>query len=203
MLHAERSICEGDGEATTVLGTIVVHVIPDYRTLPFITSQSPYFEVFRSGGGAPAEGTTGSEIATVIYGWGLTPLYASGAVAWPISEELFARIYSSRDAFWTVIARRNSRWHVYVSNDRSGIYAIGYPALTLFDRLVHLAELTTLAGAAYVLVLLGDGRLHARRRASVRASGERCCGRSAPASTASCSSRSCSRRSFRSSRSRS
>ena len=31
---------------------------------------------------------------------------------------------------------------------------IGYPALTLFDRLVHLAELTTLAGAAFVLVLI-------------------------------------------------
>jgi signal transduction histidine kinase len=155
MLHAERSICEGEGAAARVLGAIVVHVVPDYRTLPFITSQSPYFEVFRSGAGAPAEGTTGNEIAIVIYGWGLTPLYASGAVAWPISEELFGRIYRSREAFWTSIGRGNSRWHVYVSNDRSGIYAIGYPALNLFDRLVHLAELTTLAGIAYLLVLLG------------------------------------------------
>ena len=155
MLHAERSICEGDGAAARVLGAIVVHVVPDYRTLPFITSQSPYFEVFRSGAGAPGEGTTGNEIAVVIYGWGLTPLYASGAVAWPISEELFARIYRSRDPFWTSTGRGNSRWHVFVSNDRSGIYAIGYPALSLFDRLVHLAELTTLAGIAYVLVLVG------------------------------------------------
>ena len=155
MLHAGRNICEGDGADARILGAIVVHVVPDYRTLPFITSQSPYFEVFRSGAGAPVEGTTGNEIATVIYGWGLTPLYASGALAWPISEDLFARIYRSRAAFWTSIGRGNSRWHVYVSNDRSGIYAIGYPALSLFDRLVHLAELTTLAGTAYVLVLLG------------------------------------------------
>ena len=155
MLHAERSICEGDGADVRVLGAIVVHVIPDYRTLPFVTSQSPYFELFRSGAGAPGEGTTGNEIAIVIYGWGLTPLYASGAVAWPVSEELFARIYRSREAFWTEIGRGNSRWHVYVSNDRSGIYAIGYPTLSLFDRLVHLAELTTLAGIAYLLVLLG------------------------------------------------
>ncbi len=157
MLHAERSICEGDGAGVRVLGAIVVHVIPDYRTLPFVTSQSPYFELFRSGAGAPGEGTTGNEIAIVIYGWGLTPLYASGAVAWPVSEELFARIYRSREAFWTEIGRGNSRWHVYVSNDRSGIYAIGYPTLSLFDRLVHLAELTTLAGIAYLLVLLGTG----------------------------------------------
>ena len=54
MLHAERMICE-DGDPTRVAGSIVVHVAPDYRTLPFITSQSPYFEVFRSQGGAPAE----------------------------------------------------------------------------------------------------------------------------------------------------
>ncbi len=155
MLHAGRSICEGEGADARILGAIVVHVVPDYRTLPFITSQSPYFEVFRSGEGAPREGTTGSDIAIVIYGWGLTPLYASGAVAWPIGDELFGRIYRSRDAFWTEIGRGNSRWHVFLSNDRSGIYAIGYPVLTLFDRLVHLAELTTLAGAAYAIVLLG------------------------------------------------
>lgn len=155
MLHAERSICETEGAGTRILGAIVVHVVPDYRTLPFITSQSPYFEVFRSGAGAPREGTTGNEIAIVIYGWGLTPLYASGAVAWPISEQLFGRIYRSRDSFWTEVGRGNSRWHVFLSNDRSAIYAIGYPALTLFDRLVHLAELTTLAGAAYAIVLLG------------------------------------------------
>ena len=44
---------------------------------------------------------------------------------------------------------------MYFSNDRVFIYAIGYPTLTLFDHLVHLAELTTLSGAVYVLVLLG------------------------------------------------
>jgi signal transduction histidine kinase len=155
MLHAHRSICEGQGADARVLGTIVVHVVPDYRTLPFITSQSPYFEVFRSGEGAPDEGTTGSEVSVVIYGWGLTPLYTSGAVAWPITDELFTRVYGSREPFWTTMSRGDGRWHVFFSNDRSAIYAIGYPALTLFDRLVHLAELTTLAGAAFVLVLIG------------------------------------------------
>ena len=151
MLHAHRSICEGDGPAARVLGTIVVHVVPDYRTLPFITSQSPYFEIFRSGEGAPVEGITGSEVNVVIYGWGLTPLYVSGSVAWPITDELFQRVYGSREPFWT----KTGPWHVFVSNDRSAIYAIGYPALTVFDRFVHLAELTTLAGTAFVLVLIG------------------------------------------------
>ena len=44
---------------------------------------------------------------------------------------------------------------VYFSNDRERIYAIGYPVLTLFDHLVHLAELTTFGGAAFLLVLVG------------------------------------------------
>ncbi|CAN5716437.1 hypothetical protein BH18ACI5_BH18ACI5_16880 [soil metagenome] len=157
MLHAERSICEGEGSSRRILGAIVVHVVPDYRTLPFITSESPYFEVFRRDGGAPVEGVTGNDVDIAIYGWGLTPLYASGAAAWPITDDLFARIYRSREPFWTDLPRGNSRWHVFVSNDRNGIYAIGYPALTVFDRLVHLAELTTLAATAYVVVLLVTG----------------------------------------------
>jgi signal transduction histidine kinase len=154
MLHAERSICSPAAGVTRVLGSIVLHIVPDYRTLPFITSQSPYFEVFRSQGRAPTEGTRGSDVDIVIYGWGLTPLYASGVAAWPITDELFARIYGSRAPFWTDLDRGDVGWHVYFSNDRNGIYALGYPALTLFDRFVHLAELTTLAGAAFVIVLL-------------------------------------------------
>ena len=154
MLHAHRSICEGNGAMARVLGTIVLHVVPDYRTLSFVTSRRPYFEVFRAGEGLPLEGSTGSEVNVVIYGWGLTPLYASGSVAWPITEELFARVYGSREPFWAEMGRGDARWHVFFSNDRAGIYAIGYPALTLFDRLVHLAELTTLAGTAFFLVLV-------------------------------------------------
>ncbi len=40
-------ICVGD-EPRRSVGTIVLHLaVDDYRTLPFITSQSPYFELFR------------------------------------------------------------------------------------------------------------------------------------------------------------
>ena len=155
MLHAGRSICEVTGNTTRVLGSIVLHLVPDYRTLPFITSQSPYFEVFRSQQGAPTEGTRGSDVEIVIYGWGLTPLFASGAAAWPITDDLFARIYRSREPFWTELERGDVRWYVFFSNDQNGIYGLGYPALTLFDRFVHLAELTTLAGVAFVVVLVG------------------------------------------------
>ena len=153
MLHAERGVCE-DGE---IVGTVVVHVMLDYRNLLFISSQSPYFELFRaSGSRAPGEGTPGSDVDVAIYGWGLHPIYSSARIAWPIDESLFQRLYTKdRAPFWADIERSDGKYRVYFSNDRFFIYAIGYPALTGFDHLVHLAELTTLAGLTFVLVLIG------------------------------------------------
>jgi signal transduction histidine kinase len=157
MLHAERRICvPADGGLVGPVGTIVLHVVFDYRTLPFITSQSPYFELFRSAdSGAPGESTIGANIEIAIYGWGLQPLYTSRPSAWPIDDALFSRLYRSRDPFWTIIQAGGAKHRVYFSNDRAGIFAIGYPVLSVFDHFVHLAELTTLAGAGFVIVLLG------------------------------------------------
>ena len=158
MLHAEKKICTASpsGAPGGPVGTIVVHVLFDYRTLPFITSQNPYFEVFRpEGGAAPREGTTGSDVDVAIYGWSLSTTYSSSRATWPIGDALFTRIYDpARRPFWTTIGTGNDRYRVYFSNDRVFIYAIGYRALTPFDHLVHLAELTTLSATAYLLVLL-------------------------------------------------
>ena len=128
MLHAERSICDPTG---TVVGSIVVHVMLDYRNLLFISSQSPYFELFRPTElRAPGEGTPGSDVDVAIYGWGLHPLYTSGRTAWSIDDALFQRIYDkSRAPFWASIARSDGDFQVYFSNDRFFIYAIGYPSL--------------------------------------------------------------------------
>jgi signal transduction histidine kinase len=159
VLHAQRSICTTDGSAgpPQAAGMVVVHVALDYRTLPFITSQSPYFEVFRpSGTHGVREGTPGADVGVAIYGWGLQPIYTSGLSSWPITDELFQRLYDpGRAPFWTTILQGHNRYQVYFTNDRARIYALGYPALTLFDHLVHFAEVSTLAGAAFVLVLLG------------------------------------------------
>ena len=158
MLHAERRICveNGNGGEPAVAGTIVLHVVFDYRTLPFITSQSPYVELFRpSSTSVPAEATAGDDVEIAIYGWGLQPLYTSSPSAWPIGDELFDRLYRSREPFWTVIQSGGTRYRVHFSNDRAGIFALGYPILSVFDHFVHLAELTTLAGAGFLVVLLG------------------------------------------------
>ena len=142
MLHAERGICR-DG---AVSGTIVVHVMLDYRALPFISSQSPYFEVFRTEAGGAADTR---EIDLVIYGWGLLPIYASES-AWPIDDALFHRIYAARDGFWWTLDNAERRSHVYIANDRAGIFLVGYPAFSPFDHVIHLAELATLAALVYV-----------------------------------------------------
>ncbi|HEU4938310.1 MAG TPA: HAMP domain-containing sensor histidine kinase [Vicinamibacterales bacterium] len=160
LLHAARQICtmpSGD-EPRRVVGTIVVHVLVfDYRTLPFITSQSPYFEVFRpADAGTGLDDVAGSEVEVAIYGWGLGAVYNSPHAAWSIDDDLFARIYDpARRPFWTTVQTNGDRYRVFFSNDRVFIYAIGYRTLTLFDHLVHLAELTTLSGVFYVLVLVG------------------------------------------------
>ena len=156
VLHAERGICQA-GTGVPV-GTIVLHLaVDDYRTLPFITSQSPYFELFRPSQGTDSrEAAPGNDVHVAIYGWGLEPVYTSALSAWPITESLFQRIYDpARTPFWEPIPLGEDTFRVYFTNDRVGIYAIGYPQLTLFDHLVHLAEVSTLAGAAFVLVLLG------------------------------------------------
>ena len=158
VLHAERALCVGGGDDPRLSGgTIVLHLaVDDYRSLPFITSQSPYFELFRpSPNSAGRELAPGNDVHVAIYGWGLEPVYTSGLSAWPITEELFQRIYDpARQPFWERIQLGEDTYQVYFTNNRARIYAIGYPRLTLFDHLVHLAEVSTLAGAAFVLVLL-------------------------------------------------
>ena len=58
-------------------------------------------------------------------------------------------------------------YEVYLANDRQFIYALGYAIPGVFDHFVRLAELTTLAAAAYVLVLVGNALF--ARLARVRA----------------------------------
>jgi signal transduction histidine kinase len=170
MLHAQRHICRDlPAGGVEAVGTIVVHVVPDYRTLPFITSQSPYFEVFRLQDGLRARETpVARDVEAVIYGWGLGPIFASGRTAWPIGENLFAQIYGSREPFWATVDLGGSRYHVHFANDRAGIYAVGYRAPSLFDDLVHLAELTTLSGAVFLVALLATALFTRVARARAR-----------------------------------
>ncbi len=157
LLHAGRGICvedpPGSGRQVTV-GAIVIHSMLDYGTLPFITSQNPYVELLRGNRDLISESMSGRDVEFVVYGWSRRPLYTSGTRAWTLSEETFDRIYASRQPFWTGLEQGGRAYHVYLANDRGGIYALGYPAVSPIGHLINLAELCTLSASVYVGLLL-------------------------------------------------
>jgi signal transduction histidine kinase len=156
MLHAQRAICAVDpatGEED-VVGGIIIHVMLDYSSLPFLSTQGPYAHLLR-GADAPGGGTPPpDDVDLVLYGWGRSTMYASGERVWPLPDEAFARAYRSREGFWTTQWRGNRLHDIYVVNDRLAIYVIGYPRLTLLGHLVRLAEVATLAGLGTLLLLM-------------------------------------------------
>ncbi len=149
--QASRGICDHG----VVRGAIVVRVMLDYQTLPFLSSQNPYLESLRPERAAAPEGSQGNDIEFVAYGWSRAPFSEGGANTWPLSDALFRRTVESRAPFWTTIDRNDSTFRVYFANDRGGIYAIGYPVVTVFGHLITLAELMVLVGVFYLLLLAG------------------------------------------------
>lgn len=147
MLHAERSVCDAEGRA---LGAVVIHVMFDYRALPFVSGINPYDDLLRSAGQPQA--ARPREIQTVVYGWGRVPRFTSGQTAWPLTPALLNRIEQSRDPFWTTQHTDTGTFRVYFANNRAGIYALGYPVSSLFDHLSRLAETTAVAAVLFLLV---------------------------------------------------
>jgi len=153
LLHAGRNIC---GPGRTHLGAIVIHVILDNSTLSFLSSQNPYIELLRRRSAERPDEVRGRDIELVVYGWSRTALYVSGAGAWPIDDALFARVCASRRPFWTRLLTGGATSHVYLQNDRSGIYALGYPVIPPIEHFINLAELAALVGVAYLGILAGS-----------------------------------------------
>ncbi len=151
MLHAERGVCD---EAGRVTGALVLHVMLDYATLSFISSQNPYFELSRGRASDVHDATPGQDVGLVIYGWGRTPIFTTTRRAWPLQDDLFQRLYQSNDGFWTELVLAGERSQVYFVNDRDGIYALTSPAFSRFDHGVHLAELATLGALTALSALL-------------------------------------------------
>ncbi len=154
MLHAERGLCVDDGKGgERIIGAIVAYVMLDYSALSFISSQSPYYEFFR----APRttrEGTPGGDVELTVFGWGRLPIYTSLSRSWLLTDEVFDTAYRSREGFWTTLARGDGADRVYVSNNRNGIYVVGYPILTPFTHLVNLGELTAFAALLFVVLVV-------------------------------------------------
>jgi signal transduction histidine kinase len=152
VLHAGRLVCAAD-PAAPPLGSVVVRAILDYENLPFIYSRSPYVELMRPSGPLRDERLAGRDVEFAVYGWSRTPLYQSGATAWPLTDGVFARIEQGREPFWAVLTRGDARFAVYLQNDRGGIYALGFPVVSVLGHLMNLAEMTVLAACAFLLLL--------------------------------------------------
>jgi signal transduction histidine kinase len=149
VLRASRGICEGG----RVVGAIVVRAMLDYQTLPFISTRRPYFESLRPAREAPAEGVFGRDVEFAVYGWSGAPIYAAGTRVWTLRDDIFNRMVASRESFWATVERDGDAFRVYFVNDRGGIYALGYPVITWFGHVINLAELVTLTGVLYVVLL--------------------------------------------------
>ena len=123
MLHAERGLCGAGGE---FLGAVVVRIMPDYRTLPFVTSANPYYDALGSRRSAPRGfarvGTPGRRLrlepaADVRVGpHHLAARSGPGRSGVSIARSLLGRSASTDEG------RDVSR---VVLNDRGGIYARG------------------------------------------------------------------------------
>jgi signal transduction histidine kinase len=149
VLRASRAICSRGRR----LGSVVVRAMLDYRTLPFIVSESPYLESLGPVRGALTDDSSLRDLEFVVYGWSRAPIQTSGTSVWTLPDPVFDRLVAARDPFWETVARDDTTYRVHFLNDRGGIYALGYPTVTAFGHLVALAELTALSGVMFVVLL--------------------------------------------------
>src|SRR6185503_11247637 len=96
-----------------------------------------------------------NDLQVVIYGWSLQSLFAHGRGPWPISKEIDDRLYKSRDPFWIDVESRGRKYRVHFTNDRAGVYALGFPVPTALHHVLRLAEITAVLSVIFVLMLIG------------------------------------------------
>jgi len=153
ILHAGRALCSNVPGARP-RGSIVIHAMPDFENLPFISSRSPYVELFRPPESIRGDGLAGRDIEFAAYGWSRTQFYPVAGTAWSLPDDVFARVEESRTPFWARLTRGQDLYDVFLLNDRGGIYALGFPVISALDHLVNLAEVTVLAVVTCLLILV-------------------------------------------------
>ncbi len=152
MLHAMRGVCDETGR---VLGGIVVHIASsDYQALPFLASANPYAEMLGVTAAQPQQPRL-PDLQVTVYGWSARTIFTSGQAAWPVSPATFDRLYDPGEPFWTDLQADGQTWHVHFSQNRAGIYAIGYPRPTLFEHGTRLAEIGAIAAVFFVVLQVG------------------------------------------------
>ena len=167
VLRTARGICSRG----RIIGTIVVRVMLDYRTLPFISTESPYLESLHAESQRRPEGASGRDVEFAMYGWSRAPIIESGSTVWTLPDRVFDHLVRSREPFWDTLDRGDDTFRVYFLSDRGEIYALGYPIITWPGHVINLAELALLVGVLYALLLVtatAIGALTARPPATAR-----------------------------------
>lgn len=172
LLHADRGLCrtEPDGRRRRV-GHVVVHLMLDYGNLSFVSAQSPYVALLRSGQLAPLAPRRPVPVVFTAYGWSGKVLFTSESRARPIDEAVFARAETSRDAFWAPPAA-DGAIDAYVLNDRGAIYVLSTRSVRGLGHLIVIAELIALGVIVFAFGLAAGfvyGRVAARTPTSGRA----------------------------------
>ncbi len=154
VLHAGRAFCSSVPGAPP-LGSIVVHALPDdYGNLPFISSRNPYVELLLPSDPLQREGLTGRDVEFAVYGWSRAPLYSDASIAWPLPDEVFARVEDSRAEIWAQLSRGQQRYDATCSTIAA---ASTRSASRLFLLLDRLGEPGSKEGDDYKILLNDDG----------------------------------------------
>jgi signal transduction histidine kinase len=80
------------------------------------------------------------------------PEYLNRAPAWSISPALFQQLYGTGAPFWATLETDGRPYRVYFSQNRAGIYALGYPVPGVFDHATRLAELAALTVVLFLVI---------------------------------------------------
>ena len=171
LLHAGRGICRAEpGGRQRVVGQVVVHLMLDYGNLSFVSAQSPYVALLRSGRRATPLPSRQMPVAFAVYGWSGKVLYTSESRARPIDEAVLARAASSREPFWTLF--EDGATEAYVLNDRGAIYVLSTRSVRGIGHLIVMAELVSLVFLVFLFGVAAGvvyGRVAARTPTSGRA----------------------------------
>jgi signal transduction histidine kinase len=150
VLRTSRGICRRG----RIIGSIVVRVMLDYRTLPFISTASPYLESLQPNRVQRSETIAGREVEFAMYGWSRAPIIESGTTVWQLPDRVFNRLVQSREPFWDTLERDGVTFRVYFLSDRGEIYALGYPVITWPGHIINLAELSLLTMVLYGALMI-------------------------------------------------
>ena len=141
--------------------------MPDYRALPFVSSANPYYEVLGGPDALPpvAHGRSPGrrlrlELAAALH---VRPRRLADFRRHPQTG-----LRHSRDPFWTSVTSAANGTTSHFRSDRTSIYALGYPAPTMFAHLSRLSEVTVVVAGFFVLLLGGRGSTRRLRDATTR-----------------------------------